>query len=467
MAKVWKQLLQPATYYASTSTGGRVPFAVSPADVAAYHGRLKDMLTDRLQVPAAWQHQEKAVPLTPDEWDVRRAELCKLTCGQTVGARLNPDSTLDVLLDVPDEEEARRVKVIDLVSPGFKRDFVDGRGKKWPGLSIAHVAITPTPVQHDQAPGEWLALGIEHDTIWLGAPDMADDPKKKKNPFGGEGADEGEGADGAMPPEDDGLEGAEGPADEITPDPAALGAETPPAPGGAAPAPAGESGDGNMDEARKVARICELLKAEFGMHISPTADLDSFVDHLETALLTSAAHQNGSGEDKDGDGNKDQEQGDDDMAQASNSPVTEATQPQILMALENEKASLQKENALLKADKLKAARQGLKARVRRLADHEVIKPYRAKQLDHQAGTIQLSLDAKFNLVPNELTYRLDELELTAPDKITGDVNLAFGDGKVTEVDHPSAVSEKDIDEAADEISGGKWSHYKAKMEKAK
>jgi hypothetical protein len=49
------------------------------------------------------------------------------------------------------------------VSPGIRKDFVDGQGRKYPGLFLEHLALTPIPVADSQGPLLAASRGAEDD----------------------------------------------------------------------------------------------------------------------------------------------------------------------------------------------------------------------------------------------------------------------------------------------------------------
>lgn len=158
MATFVKDVLYPGTYHVPDGKGGRRRIHYSRDDVGRLAERMKEMLEAGLQIPLAAEHQDKAKPLTVDE---RKAEWVKqLTLGWAADVELAPEGFLTTKVEVPVEEEAKRLPAARFVSPEIVNDFVDGTGRLWPGASITHLAVTPRPVQHKQQP--FRAVRMSH-----------------------------------------------------------------------------------------------------------------------------------------------------------------------------------------------------------------------------------------------------------------------------------------------------------------
>ncbi len=190
MAKYSKDVLYPGTYH--LPDGRRITY--TPSDVQHLSRRLLDMTQAGLQVPLCWDHQHEAKPV---QMGTGGADRHKWNLGFATGARLTPEGYLEASLDVPVDEDARRLPAVRYVSPEIVNDYVDGSGRKWPGLSITHVAVTSRPVQHKQSPFKPVQLGYAPVWLSLGDMDMADEEKgtKKKSssePDGDEAASGGD-----------------------------------------------------------------------------------------------------------------------------------------------------------------------------------------------------------------------------------------------------------------------------------
>ena len=179
--KYTKDVLYPGTY--RLPDGRRVTY--TPDDVRHLAKRLADMTAAGLQVPVCWDHQHEAKPV---QMGATRADRHKWNLGFAEGATLAPEGYLEARLDVPVEEDAKRLPAVRYVSPEISEDYVDGTGRTWPGLSITHVAVTSRPVNSKQNPFKPVQLGYPPDAVWLslGDMDMADDKNKDGNGKGGD-----------------------------------------------------------------------------------------------------------------------------------------------------------------------------------------------------------------------------------------------------------------------------------------
>lgn len=172
-----KDVLYPGTY--RLLDGRRVSY--TRADVKHLTQRLKDMTAAGLQVPVAWEHQDGAKP-SP-------AAAAKGNLGFALDAEETADGYLTAKLDIPADDDAKRLPSVRFVSPEIVNDFVDGSGRKWPGASITHIAVTPRPVQHRQKPFQPVRMSQNTVRLSLGDYQMADE----KEPEEKEGEGEGEG----------------------------------------------------------------------------------------------------------------------------------------------------------------------------------------------------------------------------------------------------------------------------------
>jgi hypothetical protein len=89
------------------------------------------------------------------------AQKAKQNLGHVVDARTSPEGYLEVTLEVPGEDDAKRLPSVRFVSPEITRDYTDGDGRVWRGQSITHVAVTPRPVQHRQKPFAAARLSLD------------------------------------------------------------------------------------------------------------------------------------------------------------------------------------------------------------------------------------------------------------------------------------------------------------------
>lgn len=141
--RTWKDVIRVGTY--RLPDGRRIEFTRD--DLRHLHGRVKAMAAANVLPALSWEHQDEAKPQTAAE---RRANKARFCLGHVFDARLAGDDELELLLDVPDPDDYRRLASVRFTSPELVDNFIDGNGRAWPGKSITHVAITPTPVQHGQ-----------------------------------------------------------------------------------------------------------------------------------------------------------------------------------------------------------------------------------------------------------------------------------------------------------------------------
>lgn len=145
MAWFEKDVLYPGTYHLGD---GRV-VTYTRDDVVHMAQRTKDMVAAGLAIPVCWEHQDDAVPLSAAELRARRA---RFNLGFLAKGRVSPGGFLEAVLDVPLADDAQRLPAVRFISPEIRRDWIDGSGRLWPGLSITHLAATARPVQHKQQP---------------------------------------------------------------------------------------------------------------------------------------------------------------------------------------------------------------------------------------------------------------------------------------------------------------------------
>lgn len=154
MVSIWKEVLclgrnmDPKT--------GRW-FEITPRKVADAHKNLQKMKSRGVPVPATWEHQDieaEDAPLDADgiaEW---KRNYARYTFGHISDSRINDRGNLDMLHDVRDDEDAHRLLKVKFVSPKIYPSYSDSGGGIYNGTTVAHVAATPTPVQHAQRPWE-------------------------------------------------------------------------------------------------------------------------------------------------------------------------------------------------------------------------------------------------------------------------------------------------------------------------
>jgi N12 class adenine-specific DNA methylase/uncharacterized protein (DUF3820 family) len=137
---------------------GCVPVQFTADDCRTLYDSGKAMLSAGLQIPIPLEHR-----LNVDE-DGRLASTVSHNAGFVGDYQLDPDGSLWGGLDIdfipdptggqgwrdPADIQHRLEKTIRYVSPSIVPGFRDGTGKLWDG--ITHVALTPVPVWHTQAP---------------------------------------------------------------------------------------------------------------------------------------------------------------------------------------------------------------------------------------------------------------------------------------------------------------------------
>lgn len=188
MAKYSKDVLYPGTYSVPDATGRqRRTVRYTPEDVRRLRERFGEMKSAGVAVPVCWGHQDDARPMTAAE---RAAAQAKGTLGWVEELDVSPEGYLVATIDVPSDDDARRLPAVRYVSPEILPDFTDGDGRRWPGRSITHVAVTSRPVQHRQQPFRPLQPDLVRLSLAdrLGEADMADNADK---PEQGEGGGEG------------------------------------------------------------------------------------------------------------------------------------------------------------------------------------------------------------------------------------------------------------------------------------
>lgn len=157
MPRVKKDVLKPGRYRLAD---GRL-IEYTQGDVKRLGQRLKQMKAAGLHVPMAWEHQDDAKPRSRAE---RMADRARFNLGFAEDAVME-GGRLICEIDVPDEEDARRLASARYVSPEVVTDWIDGLDRRWPGRSITHIAVTTHPVNPDQKPFERLSRGVERFSI--------------------------------------------------------------------------------------------------------------------------------------------------------------------------------------------------------------------------------------------------------------------------------------------------------------
>jgi hypothetical protein len=171
--KFWKDLLPAGEF-----TVGGQRYVFTEADIQQMLRNGDAALQKRQPIPVGWEHHPDLVAMSAakshSEAD-RIASRSKFYTGPVEGFRLSPDdpTMLQVLVDAKDDE-ADRVQRVGFVSPGLVRDWTTGDGTRYPGWSVAHVAVTAQPVNNRQ--GGFVPLSLPANLVCLSLSDK-EDPK--------------------------------------------------------------------------------------------------------------------------------------------------------------------------------------------------------------------------------------------------------------------------------------------------
>lgn len=159
---VEKEIIGPATHwYRDQKTGLPRKLVVTPELTKYWHDKGNEMLSLGLTVPVPCEHDFDAHPMTPAEKLKNNAGWVKeyrLGTPQKDGTRAN-DNKLFGIVDVQDEEIAKKLpKTIRWTSPWIT-SFTDGQGRNWNNV-ISHLALTTRPRVVDQAPFGSIAAAL-------------------------------------------------------------------------------------------------------------------------------------------------------------------------------------------------------------------------------------------------------------------------------------------------------------------
>lgn len=384
MAILWKDTLLPGTVHVPSGDPANPVRVVTfgPADIrnACEVGNAK--LADGWRVPVTWDHQgTKPVQLSHG---AKIAAVAKHTFGDVSAYRVSSEGRLQAGLAVDDPADVERLKKVKFVSPHVQFNWTDPTGKKWPGVTIGHVAATPYPVQKDQRPFDLSRAGRdEFPPINLSLGDYMADAKTKPTD------------DDEIPGEADDATPAEGEGDDT--DDSTL----PPLPDEGNPVatlPAPE--DVHLKPA-----IAAL--ASHGITLPPDTNAANFAERINIAITAITDHQ----------AKKDMEDAakeqDDANAPDPNDPnamavkvggqtPTESKQPApVSMSLAEQKAT-EKAVAL--------ERRTITQRINRLNKTGRITPTIAQKLLAEARAVDLSFADTGELTPNGVTAKVDAYE---------------------------------------------------------
>lgn len=149
---VEKEIISPATHwYRDEATGLPRKLVVTPELTKHWHDQGNKMLGLGLTVPVPCEHDFSAHPMTP-------ADKLKSNAGWVKEYRLR-DNVLFGVVDVQDEELAKKLpNTIRWTSPWIS-SFTDGQGRDWKNV-ISHLALTTRPRIIKQAPFSGIAAAL-------------------------------------------------------------------------------------------------------------------------------------------------------------------------------------------------------------------------------------------------------------------------------------------------------------------
>lgn len=147
-----KEVIRPGTYwYRDQKTSLPRKLEVSPELCRYWNEQGNKMLGLGLTVPVPYEHDFNAHPMTPKD-------KLKDNAGWVKEYRLKGDRLFSVV-DIQDEEVAKKLpRTIRWTSPWINT-FTDGAGREWKGV-ISHLALTTRPRIIDQAPFPSVAAAL-------------------------------------------------------------------------------------------------------------------------------------------------------------------------------------------------------------------------------------------------------------------------------------------------------------------
>lgn len=191
MPSIWKDALYTGTVKVPTGDPAR-PIRVEtfgPKDLQNACRLGNEMVGSGWHVPSCWDHQDVGPELDSRKVQLsfrdKLADRARNTFGFIGGFRIK-DDILEVKIDTESEEDFKQLQKVKFVSPQIYYDWIDSTGKKWPGVTISHVAATPRPIQNKQKPFN-LANSVPSQMdpsskpplrLSYGDYDMADEKKK-------------------------------------------------------------------------------------------------------------------------------------------------------------------------------------------------------------------------------------------------------------------------------------------------
>ncbi len=153
---VEKEIIAPGTYwYLDQNTKEPRKFEATPAIVQHFHDTGKAMLSAGLSVPIPLEHQPEAKPQTAAQ---KAAQQLRDHTGWMHDYKMKGGALFGVL-DIQDEEIAKKLpRTIRYTSP-YIGSFTDGDGKNWHGV-ITHLALTSRPRIKRQEPFASIAAAM-------------------------------------------------------------------------------------------------------------------------------------------------------------------------------------------------------------------------------------------------------------------------------------------------------------------
>lgn len=158
MPLIEKEIIAPGSYfYVEEKTGLPRRLDVTPDLTKYWRDQGKEMLSAGLTIPVPYEHDFNLHPMTPKDKLLNNA-------GWAADYKVKdaPDGRKDVLysvLDVQDEEVAKKLpNTIRYTSPWIN-SFTDGNGRHWRNV-ISHIALTTRPRVTKQAPFGSIAAAL-------------------------------------------------------------------------------------------------------------------------------------------------------------------------------------------------------------------------------------------------------------------------------------------------------------------
>ena len=158
MPLIEKEVLSPGTYwYEDQKTGVPRKFTATPEYIKHLRDQGNEMLALGLTVPVPCEHDFNAHPMTPREKLLNNAGWVKEYRVRDVDE--NNKNVLFSVVDIEDEEVAKKLpSTIKWTSP-WLTSFTDGNGRSWNNV-IAHLALTTRPRITKQAPFSSIAAAM-------------------------------------------------------------------------------------------------------------------------------------------------------------------------------------------------------------------------------------------------------------------------------------------------------------------